>query len=87
MVPNAQVHQFVYDDEPAKIPRALEDVRGKRERQPWRARAPLTRHSLYPNPARLNAQPVVNELTNKKRNRIYSYAPYVRILSEGTQPL
>jgi Fic family protein len=30
---------------------------------------------------------LVNELTKKKRNRIYSYAPYVRILSEGTQPL
>ena len=30
---------------------------------------------------------LVNELTRKKRNRIYSYAPYVQILSEGTQPL
>lgn len=30
---------------------------------------------------------LVNELTGKKRNRIYSYTPYVRILSEGTQPL
>jgi len=30
---------------------------------------------------------IVRELTGRKRNRIFSYAGYVRILSEGTEPL
>lgn len=29
---------------------------------------------------------IVTELTGRRRNRVYSYAPYVRILSEGTAP-
>ena len=30
---------------------------------------------------------IVTEITGRKRNRVFSYAPYVRILSEGTEPL
>jgi Fic family protein len=30
---------------------------------------------------------VVRELTGRRRNRVFSYAPYVQILSEGTEPL
>lgn len=30
---------------------------------------------------------IVREETGRRRNRIFSYAPYVRILSEGTEPL
>lgn len=37
--------------------------------------------------AALEAAGILKELTGRKRNRVYSYAPYVQILSEGTQPL
>jgi hypothetical protein len=30
---------------------------------------------------------VVKEITGRKRSRVFSYAGYVRILSEGTEPL
>ena len=30
---------------------------------------------------------LVRELTGRRRNRVFSYAPYVAILSEGTEPL
>ena len=30
---------------------------------------------------------VVREITGRKRNRVFSYEGYVRILSEGTEPL
>ena len=30
---------------------------------------------------------IVREITSRRRNRVYSYAPYMRILSEGTEPL
>jgi len=30
---------------------------------------------------------IVTELTGRKRDRLFSYAEYVRILSEGTSPL
>lgn len=30
---------------------------------------------------------LVRELTGRRRNRIFSYVPYIRILSEGTEPL
>jgi len=30
---------------------------------------------------------MVSEVTGRKRNRIFSYERYVRILSEGTEPL
>ena len=30
---------------------------------------------------------IVTELTGQKRNRLFSYAPYLAILSEGTGPL
>jgi len=30
---------------------------------------------------------IVREVTSRRRNRVYSYAPYMRILSEGTEPL
>lgn len=29
----------------------------------------------------------VSELTGKKRNRLFAYAPYIAILSEGAEPL
>ena len=35
----------------------------------------------------LQQRGMVRELTGRRRNRIYSYAEYVRILSEGTEPL
>jgi len=28
---------------------------------------------------------IVKEITGQKRNRLYSYAEYIRIMSEGTQ--
>lgn len=37
--------------------------------------------------ARLQALKLVRETTGKKRDRIYSYAPYLAILSEGAEPL
>ncbi len=37
--------------------------------------------------AALEASGIVHELTGRRRNRIFSYAPYIRILSEGTEPL
>ncbi len=30
---------------------------------------------------------IVEELTGYKRNRVFAYAPYVELLSEGTEPL
>jgi Fic family protein len=30
---------------------------------------------------------IVNELTGFKRNRVFAYAPYVELLSEGTEPI
>ena len=30
---------------------------------------------------------IVREVTGRRRNRVYSYAQYMRILSEGTEPL
>lgn len=30
---------------------------------------------------------IVGELTGRKRNRVFSYVPYLQILSEGTEPL
>ncbi|MGQ0714938.1 MAG: Fic family protein [Gemmatimonadaceae bacterium] len=35
----------------------------------------------------LQSAGIVTELTGRKRNRVFSYAPYLRILSEGTEPL
>lgn len=35
----------------------------------------------------LQEEGVVKEITGRRRNRVFSYAPYVQILSEGTQPL
>ena len=35
----------------------------------------------------LQALGIVTELTGRKRNRVFSYAGYVRILSEGTEPI
>lgn len=37
--------------------------------------------------AQLQALGIVAELTGRKRDRLFSYAEYVRILSEGTSPL
>jgi hypothetical protein len=30
---------------------------------------------------------IVTELTGYKRNRVFAYAPYVALLSEGTEPI
>ena len=30
---------------------------------------------------------IVKELTGFKRNRVFAYAPYVELLSEGTEPI
>jgi hypothetical protein len=30
---------------------------------------------------------VVRELSGRRRNRVYSYVPYVQIIGEGTEPL
>lgn len=35
----------------------------------------------------LQALGIVGELTGRKRNRVFNYAPYLKILSEGTEPL
>lgn len=35
----------------------------------------------------LEGADIVKEITGRKRNRVFSYSPYVQILSEGTQPL
>lgn len=37
--------------------------------------------------AALEQRGIVHELTGRRRNRLYSYASYLQILSEGTQPL
>ena len=37
--------------------------------------------------ASLGAAGIVRELTGRKRSRVYSYAKYLEILSEGTEPL
>ena len=36
---------------------------------------------------RLIAIDLVKEVTGRQRNRVYSYVPYVSLLSEGTEPL
>ncbi|MGH7717649.1 MAG: Fic family protein [Gemmatimonadaceae bacterium] len=36
---------------------------------------------------RLQRLGIVSETTGRRRNRVFSYAPYVSILSEGTEPL
>jgi Fic family protein len=36
---------------------------------------------------RMKQQRIVNELTGFKRNRVFAYAPYVELLSEGTEPI
>ncbi len=36
---------------------------------------------------RMKKQLIVNELTGFKRNRVFAYAPYVELLSEGTEPI
>ena len=37
--------------------------------------------------SRLEALGLVDEITGRKRDRLYSYAPYVAILTEGTEPI
>ena len=37
--------------------------------------------------ARLEELELVREITGRKRDRLYSYAPYVAILAEGTEPI
>jgi Fic family protein len=37
--------------------------------------------------AALEGLGIVHEMTGRKRNRVFSYAPYLQILSEGTEPL
>lgn len=37
--------------------------------------------------ARLEALDIVTETTGRKRDRVYSYAPYLAILSEGAEPI
>lgn len=37
--------------------------------------------------AALQSLDIVTEITGRRRNRVFSYADYVRILSEGTEPL
>lgn len=36
---------------------------------------------------RMKKQRIVKELTGFKRNRVFAYAPYIELLSEGTEPL
>ena len=36
---------------------------------------------------RMKKQRIVRELTGFKRNRVFAYAPYVELLSEGTEPI
>lgn len=36
---------------------------------------------------RMKTQRIVRELTGFKRNRVFAYAPYVELLSEGTDPI
>ncbi len=36
---------------------------------------------------RMKKQRIVKELTGFKRNRVFAYARYVALLSEGTEPL
>ncbi len=36
---------------------------------------------------RMKKQRIVKELTGFKRNRVFAYAPYVELLSEGTDPI
>jgi Fic family protein len=36
---------------------------------------------------RMKQQRIVKELTGFKRNRVFAYAPYVELLSEGTEPI
>jgi Fic family protein len=36
---------------------------------------------------RMKKQHIVKELTGFKRNRVFAYAPYVELLSEGTEPI
>jgi Fic family protein len=36
---------------------------------------------------RMKQQHIVKELTGFKRNRVFAYAPYIELLSEGTEPL
>ncbi len=35
----------------------------------------------------LAASGIIHELTGRRRNRLYSYASYLQILGEGTQPI
>jgi cell filamentation protein, protein adenylyltransferase len=37
--------------------------------------------------ARLERLDIVRETTGRKRDRVYSYAPYLAILSEGAEPI
>lgn len=36
---------------------------------------------------KMKARRIVKELTGFKRNRVFAYAPYIELLSEGTEPL
>jgi len=36
---------------------------------------------------RMKKQRIVKELTGFKRNRVFAYAPYIELLSEGTEPI
>ena len=36
---------------------------------------------------RMRSLRIVKELTGFKRNRVFAYAPYVGLLSEGTEPI
>jgi Fic family protein len=47
----------------------------------------MTAPAIGASVARLLALDLVRETTGKKRDRIYSYAPYLAILSEGAEPL
>jgi Fic family protein len=47
----------------------------------------MTAPAIGASVARVLALDLVRETTGKKRDRIYSYAPYLAILSEGAEPL
>jgi Fic family protein len=51
------------------------------------ARTGITLPAVLKSLGALRSLGIVGELTGRKRNRVFSYAPYLRILSEGTEPL
>ncbi len=85
--------QFEHDRRLLSVSPSALAVFARLQRRPISTVAQLQRSTglTYPTVAgaleRMKKLRIITELTGQKRNRLFSYAPYIAILSEGTEPL